>query len=261
MKRVIFVLGDKGGTGKSVVARYLWDRLRGRGDAKAFDADGQVGQLAQFYAVRSAAGSLVEPQPASGVEPILLHAEERGERDQGVYRIVECTAEVVLVDCPATSLTVFERLQADWSFFDDLQNHGFEPIMVNVVTPYRASLANVARTLALVPHAKNVVVFNTAFGRRSDFRLWDGTEQKPSRGKVLLTERGGVEVVMPALNAGSAAMIDAENVTFSGAVSGDGDLMSFDRQYTANWLRACDAAFEPVAETLGLAADLISVSA
>jgi hypothetical protein len=37
--------------------------------------------------------------------------------------------------------------------------------------------------------------------------------------------------------------------------------MSFDRQYTANWLRACDAAFEPVAETLGLAADLISVSA
>ena len=97
MKRVIFVLGDKGGTGKSVVARYLWDRLRSRGDAKAFDAAGHVGQLAQFYAVRNAAGSLVEPQPASGVEPILLHAEERGERDQGVYRIVECTAEVVRV--------------------------------------------------------------------------------------------------------------------------------------------------------------------
>ena len=68
-RRVVLVAGQKGGTGKSSVARALVDRCRrDRISAAGYDADGSVGQLLQFYGTRTADGQVsIEQDPLQGI--------------------------------------------------------------------------------------------------------------------------------------------------------------------------------------------------
>ena len=251
MRKAIFVLGDKGGTGKTTATKVLWERLRHRQDAQAFDADGSTGAFAQVYGAYDAGGTICIPQPRDGVTPVDLHAEDRDGRDQAIQRIIQSKADMVLVDMPATSLTVLERVQADWSMFEVLQDAGFEVVTVNVVTPFKASLGNVLRTLRLAPGANPVVIFNEFFGKRSKFVLWDGRDNKPSKGKSMLAARGGIEVVLPAMPVEISSVVDAADLSFHDAVHG-GTLDSMERNYVAQWMKRVEAALGPAAEVLGL---------
>lgn len=69
MKRVVFVISDKGGTGKSTFARGYADHLRRKVPGSALvDADGTVGQLLQFHGTRDSKGALEPKQdPTKGV--------------------------------------------------------------------------------------------------------------------------------------------------------------------------------------------------
>jgi hypothetical protein len=251
MKKLIAVLGDRGGTGKTTTAKILWERLRHRPDALAFDLDGTTGAFAQIYAEYDDKGAVVLPQPRSGVTPLLLHAEDREGRDDVLNALINADCDVALVDFPATSLTVLERVQNDWSLFDVLSKAGIEVVTINVVTPFQSSLQNVLRTLNLASHAKPVVVLNEAFGKREMFFLWDlGANGKPSRGKALFESRKGIEIVLPALPMRQAILVDAANSSFEAAVATVGDAR--DRGYVERWLTAVDAAFKPAGELLGL---------
>ena len=244
-RKVILTLGDRGGTGKTTVAKLLWERLRHNPRARAFDADGTTGAFSQIYAVYGDDGAVAVPQPPAGVTPVLLHAEDRDGRDEALRTIMDADADVVLVDMPATSLTVLERAQADWSLFDILDDAGIEVVTVNVVTPYRSSLQNVIRTLRLAPNAHPVVVLNEAFGKRDSFVLWDG-----SKGQAMLRDRGGIEIVLPALPTRQAVLVDAADLPFGDAAKRELD--AIDRAYVDRWLRAVEAAFEPAASVLCL---------
>lgn len=68
-RRAVFVASQKGGPGKSTTARALLDYYRTHAiGCAAYDADGRVGQLLQYYGERGADGELLREQnPSTGV--------------------------------------------------------------------------------------------------------------------------------------------------------------------------------------------------
>ena len=70
MKRVVPIISQKGGVGKSTCSRGLVDVARSAGiTTAAYDADGGVGQLLAHYGERDSNGSLMVKQHAArGVE-------------------------------------------------------------------------------------------------------------------------------------------------------------------------------------------------
>ncbi|MHB8461949.1 MAG: P-loop NTPase family protein [Vulcanimicrobiaceae bacterium] len=254
-KKIIFTLGDRGGTGKTTVAKLVWEPLR-RLNALAFDLDGTTGAFSQIYSSYDATNMPITPQPRDGVTPLLLHAEDREGRDEAISALISAEADVVLVDMPATSLTVLERIQKDWSMFEVLNNAGIEVVTVNVVTPFKSSLQNVVRTLTLAPNAKPVVVLNLFAGKRDLFFLWDGdSTHKESNGKAQLRERGGIEIELPPLEKKQSILIDADDMSFGEACVSMTEAM--DRMYVYNWMRAVEMAFAPASETFGFPAPVL----
>ena len=66
-KRLILVTGQKGGVGKSTFARALLDCLRSRGrSVAAFDGDGSVGHLLQYYGEKQNGKLKFEQNPLIG---------------------------------------------------------------------------------------------------------------------------------------------------------------------------------------------------
>lgn len=259
-KRLILVAGDKGGTGKSITSKLLWERIRTlHPNARAFDADGTTGSFVSVYGVYDSEDNLVTPQPSSGVTPILLHGNER-ERDRSLVAAIESEADLVLVDLPATSLTVLERIEAEWGFLADAGRSGYKVTFVNVVSPYASSLANVLKTFTLAPQADSVVVLNEVHGHADDYLLWYGDEaygMPQSQGKTMLEKRLGVEVVLPKVASRPLVLADMWNLTFEQALE-DKRIDRPDRNRLRRWLEDAYDAMIPAAELLGLSAPKVS---
>jgi hypothetical protein len=255
-KRLVLVVGDKGGTAKSLFTKLLWEKIRHtHASARAFDADGTTGSFVSVYGAYTADGDLLDPQPADGVTPIFLHGDER-DRDQ-IIRVVQTGADLVLVDMPATSLTVLHRLEADWGFFAEVGRAGYSVSMVNVVTPFPSSLSNVLKTFALAPNASNVVVRNEFFGDEDDYYMWEGSERRNrpvSKGKTVLAERGGIEIVLPKVKTAPLVYADVEILTFGKAIEGlTKEGLVPDANRLRRWLEDAYDAMIPAEHLLGLA--------
>lgn len=253
-KRLVLVASDKGGTGKSTTSKLVWERMRVLNpNARAFDADGTTGSFVSVYGAYDNDDNLITPQPSSGVTPIMLHGNDR-DRDRTLVAAIETDADLVLVDLPATSLTVLERIESEWGFLSDAGRSGYKITFVNVVSPYTSSLANVLKTFTLAPNADYVVVLNEVFGEQDDYLLWYGDEtygMPQSQGKAMLAQRGGVEIILPKVASRPLVLADMWNLTFEQAVE-DKRIERPDRNRLRRWLEDAYAAMSPADHLLGL---------
>lgn len=254
MKRFILVITDKGGTGKSVFARLLADRYRRDGmHAVLVDADGEVGQLYQHYAVLGPDGEPLIQRPGEGVLTVGFNAGER-ERDR-LLEVLDHEADLVLVDMPAGSLTELAQLDRDSGFFEELERAGYRPTFVNVLSPFRASTRTVRQMIELCgKRADYVVVVNRWFGDVDDFYLWfgDGAEVAQSSGRTLLQDCGGSEIELPQLQAGVMVAVDEMMAPFTAAAAEDAPLRRAQRSRLIRWLQEADRQLDRAAPLLGL---------
>jgi hypothetical protein len=253
MKRFVMVCGDKGGTGKSLMARALADRIRReQRDALMIDGDGEIGNLFQFYAKLDGHGEPVSGQVAEGVVPIRFTGPER-ERDQ-LLAAVDPGRPLILADMPAASLTQLKQFDDDTGFFAELARAGYRPTLVNVLSPFSASTRTVREMIGLAgKRADYVVAINQWFGDREDFFLWYGHgDSPPSTGYTMLSGYGGIEIAFPKLQAGVLVAIDELLLTFSDARE-DTRLTTPQRSRLHRWMQAVDAALDEAADYLGLA--------
>jgi hypothetical protein len=224
MSTIHFIGGEKGGVGKSVVARlvaqYCIDRAI---PFAALDADGSHGALLRFYADYTRPVDLAEYESADQI--LALATEEPPRR--------------VLVDLPAQS----DRLVAAWinegGILELAAESNVKVVFWHVIDDGKDALTTLDRLFARYDgNARYCVVKN--LGRGRDFSLF---ERSPTRATA---ERLGTVVLeLPELNAAAMQKIDRADVSFWAAMNvpatGPEALTRMDRQRIKVWLTS---AFE-----------------
>lgn len=238
---LVMITGSKGGSGKTFVSRYLADRYYRNGiSVTLVDADADVEQLRQYYR-----NSKIVPanEPAS------------------IIGIVEAAqTPVVLMDMPGRGLSDLRSANHEASMFQWFSDSGVAVVMINVITPYRASIHSVKTMLDVIGdgNVQKFVLLNEKFGPRpDDWILWYGSKaldipESSSRRRLL--NESGKELRIPEVRTAVPVLLDIDSESFSDAISSDKSrLKTADlKQYLRTWLRGMDNALRPIDVELGL---------
>lgn len=218
--------GEKGGVGKSVVARLLaqyW--LDHAKPFTSFDTDRSHGALLRFYS------DFAQPIEISRVEDL--------------DKLIEASAPPdarVLVDLAAQT----ERDLYDWIDAGDVlelaREQGIRLVMWHVMDDGKDSVSVLSRLFDRYgERAKYVVVHNK--GRGSNFSLFHESPAAESASRL-----GAPLLELPALHSGTMNKIDRLNKSFWAAVnqhtSPESSLGIMERQRVRMWLRESYGQFE-----------------
>lgn len=226
MSTIHFVGGEKGGVGKSVVARLLAqffvDRAR---PFLAFDADGSHGSLLRHYAEFTRP---VELGRFESADEILAAATEEERR--------------VLVDLPAQSERPLFAWMAEAGVVELAREAGVELVLWHVMDDGKDSVITLDRLLTRYPEGVRFCVVKN-LGRGKDFSLF---ESSPTR--ALAEDRQVTILELPELHGPAMQKIDRFDASFWAAVNnqalGAGAFTRMDRQRVKVWL---NAAFDQLA--------------
>ncbi|GAP38447.1 mobilization protein [Piscinibacter sakaiensis] len=228
MAAIHLIGGEKGGVGKSLVARLLAQYLIDRGLPFAgFDTDRSHGALLRFYAGYA---TPVEVERPDTLDPILETAIERPDHR-------------VLVDLAAQTQAPLLRWLAEAGAHELLDEHGVTLHCWHVMDAGRDSVDLLAKSLeAHGERVRHVLVRNQLRG--DDFRLLDAS---PALAQARAW--GAREMTLRRLAEAPAQRIDAASLSFwAAAQAGEagGGLGLVDRQRLKTWLRDAYAGFEQV---------------
>lgn len=231
MSQIHFIGGEKGGVGKSVVARLLAQYWIDRSAAFAgIDADLSHGALLRHYGDFSQAVDLSSPDSADQILDRALGSERR-----------------VLVDLPAQSA----RALKSWIFGANVlglaRELGASVTFWHVTDGGFASVGQVEQALSLYgDQAGHIVVKNHA--RSKDFGQLDAS---PAR--VKLDSLSGKVVDLPELDGTAMYKIDSAGLSFwagANTVQGDGALKPLERERVKLWLARCYAGFDALGDAI-----------
>jgi hypothetical protein len=220
MSHIHFVGGEKGGVGKSVVARLLAQRFIDRSvPFAAVDADVSSGALLRYY--------------RDFTQPIDLGASESA--DQIMDRALGAERRV-LVDLPAQSARSLWSWLSGANVFGFAREMGIRLSFWHVSDGGYASVSEIERALKLFgSEVHHFVVKNS--GRSKDFSQFEQSEARRQ-----LDELGGKTLDLPELDAGAMYAIDRFGSSFWGAIhhtDGAAALKPLDRQRVRLWLERC----------------------
>lgn len=225
MSHIHFVGGEKGGVGKSVVARLLTQRCIDRSlPFAALDGDQSSGVLLRCYSEYTQPVDLTAVESADQIVDRALGAERR-----------------VLVDLPAQSARALRAWLYGADVFSFARETGVQLSFWHVSDGGFASVSEIESALEqLSGEVSHVVVKN--YGRAKDFSQFD---QSGARRK--LDELSGKVLELPELESSSMFAIDRSGSSFWAAIHGmDGDtaLRPLDRQRVRLWLKRCYAELD-----------------
>ena len=228
MSNVHFVGGEKGGVGKSVVARVLAQRFIDHNVPFAgIDADRAHGVLIRSYAEYTQPVNLAVPDSA----------------DQILDRALGANREV-LVDLPGQSAQALRAWLNEADILRFGSEMGIKFTYWHVIDGGFASIAELAQALDFFGNrVQHIVVKN--FGRGNDFLAFE-----QSSARTQLAQLAGRTVELPELQTACMFAIDHSAVSFWAAihnVDGDRALRPLDRQRVRTWLDRCYAALQAVA--------------
>jgi hypothetical protein len=221
MSTVHFIGGEKGGVGKSVVARlcaqYCLDHTL---PFAAVDADGSHGALLRFYATFTRPVDLTRFESA---DEILALATQEPRR--------------VLVDLPAQSDRLLTAWLAEGGVLDLAAESNVQLVFWHVIDDGKDALTTLARVLERYGDKVRYCVVKNQ-GRGKDFTLFD---RSPVRATC---ERLSATILdLPELHAPAMQKIDRLDASFWGAVNGEWTgpdaFTRMDRQRIKVWLLAC----------------------
>jgi Mrp family chromosome partitioning ATPase len=220
MSKILFVGGDKGGVGKSVVARLLaqW-HLDRQLPFVAVDADVSHGSLLRHYGPYTRAVDLSRLEAADEIMTLALESDRR-----------------VVVDLPAQG----DRAVAAWiseaGILELARESAIDVVFWHVMDDGRDAVATLQRLLER--HGRNaryVIVEN--MGRGTDFSLFD---RSPAR--ALAEELGARIIHLPELHPPAMRKIDRSDASFWAAVHNPEfapELFTrMDRQRIKVWMQA-----------------------
>jgi hypothetical protein len=229
--RLVLTHGEKGGVGKTTVARLLADFLASRGAAfQAFDGEGKTGQFLRFYPSYT---SPIDVADAGGVAPVLdLLMDGHGQR-------------LALVDLGARSADEVN----DWLYkggaLEEAASGNLGITVLYVIGGTVDSVGHLKNCFAALGSDIDYVLVKN-LGVATKFQVYDGSNTR----KELLAA-GAREICLPALDAAVYQAVDRNSLAFSTFAEGQGTDAGFtERRYCRTWLRECFAALEEIEDRL-----------
>jgi hypothetical protein len=227
MSTIDFIGGEKGGVGKSVVARAIAQYAIDRGiPFVAVDADGSHGTLRRHYADHTRAVDLSRVESADEIMELATDADRR-----------------VLVDLPAQS----ERLLLSWimetGVLDLARTCDVTIAFWHVIDDGKDSVITLGRLLERLGGSVLWRIVKNQ-GRGKDFSVFD---QSPTHAAALAL--GAQVIELPALQADAMAKIDRTDASFWAAVNnpalGADTFTRMDRQRIKVWLQTAHEKLAP----------------
>jgi len=227
MSTVHFVGGEKGGVGKSVVARLLCQFCIDKGlPFAAVDADGSHGTMARHYGDYAHPVDLGRFESADEILTLATEADRR-----------------VVVDLPAQSHRALSAWIKQTGAVEIAAESGVKLVFWHVIDDGKDSLITLQRLFADLGGAFRYCVVKNAGRGGKDFSLFDGSDAR-----ARASELGAVVVELPELHAAAMQKIDRLDASFWAAAHnrefGADTFTRMDRQRVAVWLAACYAQFE-----------------
>lgn len=221
MKPTLIVIGaDKGGVGKTTMARIMLDYFAdNKVLARAFDTEYPRGTLQRFH-----------PEVTEVVD-ITQTADQMSILDT----LTTARVMVTVLDTRAGALTTCLGALREVGFFDAARAGEFNFVLFHILGPSIASLAEIAETAPYVTDANYFLVKN--YINDSTFFDWDPATSQAYFGKV----KSAGEVIVPKLNSMAYEQVDLAGTPFSTFVanktaSGEPAQHSFTlRGYVRTW--------------------------
>ena len=226
MSRVHFIGGEKGGVGKSVVARLVTQNCIDKSlPFAAVDADSSHATLARHYADYARQGDLARLESMDEVVALATETDRR-----------------VIVDLPAQSDRLLSAWIAESGVLELTRDAGCPIVLWHVMDDGKDALAALERLLDRYQREVSYAIVRN-YGRGKDFSLFD---KSPVRAKA--SDLGAHVIDLPELPGGAMQKIDRLDASFWAAVHnasfGADALSRMDRQRIKVWLQA---SFEQIA--------------
>ncbi len=242
-KRLVIVVGDKGGVGKTTFSRGLLQLyINSNIPCIAYDADSRNPQLQRYY---------------KGFHKGLVRFVDffaRGAADDLLIDLEKENFPVYLLDLPAQSGGFFESYVKELSFFKILEAElNCKVTMVSVIS-------RVLDSVNLLEYLHNycqeqvnyVVVKNLFHGAEEKFERYDDSNLRKQ-----MLERGLIETSMPDLFYKPYDFLDRHSLTFSQALKHSESNIVIKARISA-WLADFEEKMRPGANLLGLNSPSVS---
>lgn len=228
LPRLIICHGEKGGVGKTTVARVLADYLReNKLSFRAYDAEGETGPLMRFH------GGIAQPiefADAAGIAPVLDYLMDNGG------------PRLALVDLGARAGSDLKSWLYRGGALEESAEGKLGVTIVYVLGGAVDSVGHLKECLSAIgKDVKYLVVRNLGVSGR-----FDVYEQSHTRQELLSI--GTKEIELPALDSVVFQSVDKSSLPFSDFASDSSGKFSYtERRYCHTWLRECFAAIQPAA--------------
>ena len=233
--RIVIITGDKGGTGKSVVARMLLDIYRDRKyNCIAYDCDESNPQLYRHY-----------HKLAPGVRTLKLN--RRGGADALQDDLKQFSPRVSLVDLPAGAAEYFRSISQDISLFYNAERFGYKVTMISVLNRQKDSISQLKKLVEFCGDKVDyVIVKNLYWGEEYKFTRYNNSKTRKAVQKL-----GAVELEFPELFDDIFDLVDEGDLTFREAI--DSERLTISNQSRIfNWVENCEVELQKAGEYLGL---------
>jgi len=226
---VILVGADKGGVGKTTVARTLLDYLAAKKiPARAFDTEAPKGTLKRFH-----------PDSADVVDVTAA-------ADQARIFDTLTTSEVTIIDVRAGMLSTTLGVLRDIGFLDVVKNGDVRLMLFHILGPSIASLEEIGDTARFLNGAHHFLIKN--FINDTTFFDWEPATYNGYFKKI----KGAAELTIPHLNELANEQVELVSLPFgtfiaNRAANGDPASYSFVlRGYVRHWLSRVWAEYDRV---------------
>ena len=218
---VILVGADKGGVGKTTVARTLLDYFTAHNiPTRAFDTESPKGTLKRFHP------DLTEVVDVTSVPDQMKIFDTLGSAD----------AKVTVIDVRAGLLSSTLQALRDIGFLDSAKKGQIVFSVFHILGPSIASLDEIAETAKFVGDAHYFLVKN--FINNSTFFEWDPATYDSYFNKI----KGASEITIPQLNSMACEQVEVASVpfvTFVANKNSKADAANYSfvlRGYVRHWL-------------------------
>lgn len=230
--RLVLTHGEKGGVGKTTVARLLADFWISRGVSfRAFDAEGVAGQLLRFHPNQSAA---VDVCKAEGIAPVLD------------YLMDGSKGRLALVDLGARSAGEVSAWLHKGGALEEAESANLGITVVYVVGGSVDSVGHLKQCYAALGKAVDYVIVKNQ-GVAANFDVYEGSKTRKD-----LLAGGAKEIAIPALDSAVYQSVDKASAAFSAFCDGRiGNAGFTEKRYCRTWLRECFGLLEGLQELWG----------